>query len=103
MDVRYPCGDLTFVWDEHKATRNLQKHGVTFEEACTAFFDPYAAFIDASVITEVRSAIIGKVRSEKLLYIVHLERERNSYRIISARQAEVKERRLYEEGSDEDF
>ncbi len=40
MDVTYPLQGALFEWDENKAQTNIQKHGVTFEEAAEVFFDP---------------------------------------------------------------
>ena len=41
MDVVHRLNDITFVWDQKKASSNLQKHGVDLETACEVFFDPF--------------------------------------------------------------
>ena len=40
MDITYQLQGVLFEWDENKAKINIQKHGVTFEEAAEVFFDP---------------------------------------------------------------
>lgn len=40
VDIQYELHGTTFVWDADKAATNVRKHGVAFEQACTAFFDP---------------------------------------------------------------
>jgi uncharacterized DUF497 family protein len=42
MDITYRLQGVTFEWDEEKARTNVEKHGVTFEEAAEAFFDPFS-------------------------------------------------------------
>jgi len=99
VDVTYRYRELTFVWHREKADENLRKHGIKFEDACIAFLDPYAEFIDASVPEEERLALIGMIGVRSLMYVVHVERGENQYRIVSAREAESYERKIYEDGS----
>jgi uncharacterized DUF497 family protein len=54
MDVTYQLQGVLFEWDENKAQTNIQKHGVTFEEAAEVFFDPFYQTGDASVDDEER-------------------------------------------------
>jgi uncharacterized protein len=89
---------LTFEWDSRKVRTNLVKHGVSFEEASSVFGDPLSLTIpdpDHS-ITERRHVTIGKAFNHKLLVVVHTERGDN-IRIISARRANRRERKCYEE------
>jgi uncharacterized DUF497 family protein len=53
--------DVHFTWDEEKAARNIQKHGVSFQEAGTVFSNPLAVIFDdeAHSIVERREIIIG--------------------------------------------
>jgi len=81
-----------------KAIENRNKHGVSFETACEPFFDQLAEFVDAGVDEERRLAIIGVTEAQKLLYVVHIEPEGNLVRIISARLAMERERKLYANG-----
>jgi hypothetical protein len=98
VDVLFLYEGDTFVWDGRKAVENYRKHGVRFETACQAFFDPASTAEDASVDEESRMAVIGRTIENGLLYIVHIEREGQWIRIISAREATAREERLYEDG-----
>src|SRR5437870_4285130 len=96
MDILYRLQGLEFEWDEEKARSNVDKHGVTFEEAVEAFFDPFHQTGDASTEDEQRDFVIGYSLSTRLLLVVHTERGRR-LRLISARPATRSERQLYEE------
>lgn len=89
---------ITFVWNDQKAQNNFSKHdGVTFGQAAEAFFDPFVVVVDARRNDEARDAIIGMDRRWNLLYVVHIEFDKdNMIRIISARKATRKEREHYE-------
>jgi len=88
---------LIFEWDFKKAKTNIEKHGVSFEEASTAFRDPLSLTIDDPLHSrdEERLVLIGMSYNNHLLVIVHTERDDN-IRIISARKATKKERKYYE-------
>ena len=87
-----------FEWASDKAAANLAKHGVSFSEATTVFADPFAIYLDdGSGIG--RMVIIGTSLSDRLLYVVHVERGERD-RLISARRATSAERDVYETGSD---
>lgn len=97
MDVVYRFQDIEFEWDSHKAQSNVRKHGITFEEAAEAFFDPFYQTGDASVSgAENRDFILGYSLSIRLLLVVHTERGERT-RIISDRLATRDERKLYEQ------
>ena len=99
MDITYQLQGVRFEWDEDKAKTNIQKHGVTFEEAAEVFFDPFYQTGDASVDNEEeRDFIIGYTFSQRLLLAVHTERSDRT-RIISARSATRAERKVYEEAN----
>ena len=89
---------LLFEWDPNKARGNLEIHGVSFDEASTAFKDNLSLTIHDPLHSdeEDRFILIGNSYKNRLLVIVHLERE-NKIRIISARKATKKERKQYEE------
>lgn len=89
---------LNFEWDEKKARTNATKHGVGFEEAATVFADPLSLTIHdpAHSQTEERFVLLGKSHTGKLLVVCHTERGDN-LRIISARHANQRERKNYEE------
>lgn len=89
---------MTFEWDEAKATANLAKHGVAFDEAKTVFDDPfYVDFYDPEHSgDEPRYIIIGTSRQGRLLIVSYTERA-NAIRLISARELTPTEREAYEE------
>lgn len=91
---------MKFQWNPDKANSNIQKHGVSFEEAVTIFGDQLAVTIadpDHSTIGKLRMITIGESRLQRLLVVCHPERE-GEVRLISARLATRQERRSYESG-----
>jgi uncharacterized protein len=91
--------NLGFDHDPEKAASNFAKHGVTFEEAATTFFDPSAASWpdkDHSSPNDERFINLGYSTAHRLLFVVHNE-EDGLIRIISARPATPAERAIYEE------
>ncbi len=85
-------------WDPRKAQTNLEKHGVSFEEAATALSDPMAATgadPDRSA-SEERYVTFGVSGKGRLIVVSHTEKD-ETIRIISARKASKGERKLYEE------
>jgi len=98
MDKHYEYSDITFVWDEDKASLNIKRHGILFEEAVAVFFDPFFILTDASRNEEARDAVIGLDASARLLFVVHIEHFETGIRLISARRATKQEEILYAEG-----
>jgi uncharacterized DUF497 family protein len=90
---------LTFGWDPRKAVSNLKKHGVSFEEAATAFGDPRSLSVPDPTHSygEERFILIGRSERTRLLVVVHLEITETNLRLISARLANRQERQTYEE------
>lgn len=88
-----------FEWDYLKAESNVQKHGVSFEEAVSVFADGMAlTFSDSDHSeTEYRSRTYGMSNKGRLLVVVHTERK-NNVRIISARKATRYEKTIYKQG-----
>ena len=89
---------LQFEWDDVKAAANAKKHGVTFEEARTVFFDEQARLIDDPDHSEdeERFVILGLSSTPRLLLVCHCYRESGStIRIISARKATSRESKSY--------
>lgn len=88
-----------FEWDDQKAASNLHKHGVSFDEAVSAFGDALALTFSDTDHAEVeeRSRTYGISNKERLLVVVHTER-RNAVRIISARKATRYEKSIYQNG-----
>jgi uncharacterized DUF497 family protein len=97
MDICFLYHGQRFVWDSEKASGNANKHGVSFEVACQIFFDPFIRIEDASAGDEQRDAAIGLTEDWTLLFVVHMVREGETIRIISARPATTQERRSYED------
>ena len=91
--------DLRFSWDPRKAAANARKHGVTFEEAATAFTDPRSLTIPdpAHSTSDERFLLLGMSTRPRLLVVVHIERHENEIRIVSARPATRAEHRTYQD------
>lgn len=89
---------MNFIWDRAKATSNVRKHGVSFDEACSVFLDTLSATgsdPDHS-LGEIRWLTFGYSSAGRLLVVSHTD-EGETIRIISARICTAKERKLYEE------
>lgn len=92
---------LRFEWDPSKAKQNLEIHGVSFDEASTAFRDTLSLAIYDPLHSEAedRFVLIGNSYKDRLLVVVHTERG-DHIRLISARKASTKERTQYEENAE---
>lgn len=90
---------MDFKWDTKKAKLNIEKHRISFEEATTVFYDPYAKIghdPDHSD-EEDRFILIGHSQRNNLLFVVHMYKESDKIiRIISARKATKNEKRDFE-------
>lgn len=86
-----------FEWDPGKADANIVKHGVTFEEAASVFFDPLSITIKdpKHSVEEARFIIVGHSILQRILVVVHADRD-GKIRLISARPATAAEKRSYE-------
>lgn len=93
---------MRFVWDKGKNRQNLAKHKVSFEAATFVFDDSLAiSRRDSTEQTEERWLTLGTVGDLIVLLVVHLSYEENGeevIRMVSARKATPRERRIYEEG-----
>jgi uncharacterized DUF497 family protein len=91
---------MEFEWNSDKASRNIKKHGVSFNEAASVFADPLGMdFPDPQhSLGESRYVMIGLSEWGRLLVVAHTERG-DRIRIISARRATSQEQRFYEEGN----
>jgi uncharacterized protein len=92
---------MKFDWDKNKAEANVQKHGVTFEQAVSVFKDPFAIIWpdNDSSPSEERWIQLGVSDDRKLLMVWYTERG-DCIRIIGCRKATKTERRNYEDESD---
>ena len=94
MDLLWLHQGQHFVWNKEKAAANLKK---PFEMACEVLFDPFVRIVEASPDDEERNAAIGLAEDWTCLYVVHILREGDAIRMISARPATAHERRVYED------
>lgn len=95
---------LKFEWDNVKETKNIAKHGIDFDMASRIFADPFRIeFFDSShSFDEDRYITIGEINGEViLLTVVYTERE-ETIRLISARKATARERRVYHDSRERD-
>lgn len=92
--------EFRFEWDEAKAARNLEKHGVLFDEASSVFRDPLARVVPdpTDPSGEDRAIMMGHSDNGRLPLVVFAERA-DRIRIISAREPTRRERHGYEEES----
>jgi uncharacterized DUF497 family protein len=91
---------IRFEWDRGKAASNQKKHGVSFEEASSVFYDEFAVqfYDDANSEKEKRFLMLGFSDAARLLLVCHCERgQGNVIRIISARKATRNEAKYYPE------
>ncbi|MBI3540852.1 MAG: BrnT family toxin [Deltaproteobacteria bacterium] len=89
---------LTFSWDEEKNEGNKKKHGVSFEEAQTVFYDENAVefFDESHAEQEERFLMLGLSANFRMLLVSYCYREKESViRIISARKATRTEQKEY--------
>ena len=88
---------MEFEWDPDKAIVDLEKHGISFDEASLAFFDPNAIelFDDLNSEDEIRFQLIG-ISRVRLLFVGYTLRD-DRVRIVTARKANAKQKKYYNE------
>jgi len=91
-------GPIDFEWDEGNILKSYSKHDITIKEAESIFIDTYLSVAEDTKhsINEKRYAAVGTSINARILFVVYTIRKRR-IRIISARPANRKERRHYEE------
>ena len=92
---------MHFDWDENKNELNKKKHGISFEEASTAFFDDKAILFDDPEHSELeeRFLLLGMTEKASICIVCHCYRGSDAViRIISARMATKKEEERYVRG-----
>ena len=87
---------MDYQWDPNKAKSNLKKHGVRFADAVSVFEDENAITIEDEHESENRFITIGRDIILRILVVVYTFRG-HIIRIISARKATARERKIYEE------
>ena len=87
---------LRFEWDDRKARANERKHGVSFEEAASCFYDPFGLdFYDEDHSEEEdRYILLARSSKGRVLVVIYTERG-DRIRIISARKATPREEEFY--------
>lgn len=89
-----------FEWNPNKSASNKKKHGISFKEAQTVFFDSNARVIEDPDHSEneERFVILGLSQRLRVLTVCYCYRRGNRViRIISARRADKKEKKIYQE------
>jgi uncharacterized DUF497 family protein len=91
--------ELSFEWDDRKDAVNRRKHGVSFAEAQTVFFDEHALLIPDPEHSagEERFVLLGLSGALRALVVCHCYRRGTVIRIVSARKANRAERAQYED------
>jgi uncharacterized DUF497 family protein len=89
---------IRFEWNSAKAAANIKKHGISFEEARSVFYDEFAVqfFDDDHSSDEERFLLLGMSTGARLLLVCHCERDAGDViRIVSARNATKRESACY--------
>jgi len=88
---------MNFEWDENKNRQNIQKHGISFEEATEIFYDiVFTSIDDRYDYDEIREISIGAIQGVVIITVAHTDRN-DKIRLITARKSTPKERRTYYE------
>ena len=92
---------MKFQWDSKKATANIRKHGISFDEAVTIFKDPLALIFDDKAHSEYeyREIVIGHSVLNHIILVCFTERDDQFIRIFSARRATSHEQKEYEKNA----
>jgi uncharacterized DUF497 family protein len=88
---------MNIVWDTKKAVANIRNHGIEFSHAATVLDDPMARTIEDTRHGEQRFVTIGADILSRVLVVVYAYSGEEDIRLISARKATPKERRVYEQ------
>ena len=90
---------MIYEWDPKKAEENLKRHRVSFDEATSAFTDPFGLTFDDPdhSLDERRAMTIGTSSRQRILFLSHADRGEDHVRIISARPATPAEAYAYQE------
>jgi len=88
---------MRIVWDVKKAAANIRNHGIEFSHATTVLDDPMAVTIEDTLQAEQRFVTVGSDILGRVLLVVYAYSGEEEIRLISARKATPKERRVYEQ------
>lgn len=92
---------MDYEWDPNKAHSNREKHGIRFSDAIAVLEDPFAITIPDDHADEERCITIGEDAFGEVVVVVYTYRGKTTIRIISARPATKRERRMYREGTND--
>jgi uncharacterized DUF497 family protein len=89
---------MLFKWYRKKASINLKKHGIDFQEAKTVFTDEWGLHYPDALhsIGEPRYLCYGRSNKDRYLVVVYTEPAPDVFQLISAREMTRKERMIYE-------
>jgi uncharacterized DUF497 family protein len=93
---------MEYEWDPAKAQHNREKHGIRFADAIAVLEDPFALTVTDSHAEEERFVTIGEDAFGQILVVAYTYRGETTIRVISARKATRRERRMYQEGATDD-
>lgn len=100
QEKAYTLFIVQYTWDRTKAASNLKKHGVSFEEAVSVLENPTTSYDVDNAKGEQRLLATGWSARARVLFVVCVERDENTLRIISARRANRAEVEAYEASQD---
>ena len=89
---------MEITWDDRKEAENIKKHGVDFDEAATVILSPLSRYRLNKHPSGKRFEYIGHSDRCRVLYVVTVEEYDDQAHILSAREAELHERKEYEDG-----
>jgi uncharacterized protein len=92
---------IKFEWDKRKESTNVKKHGISFQEAKSVFYDEFAIqFFDGNhSLDEEKFLLLGMSAKARILLVCHCERAGSAViRLISARKATKRENMFYKGG-----
>jgi uncharacterized protein len=87
---------MEYEWDSNKAQSNIQKHGIDFADAVSVFADDFATTVVDEHPDEQRFVTVGMDALGRIIVVVYTWLADSCIRLISARQATIRERLQYE-------
>jgi len=85
---------MQFEWNDDKNQANIRKHGIDFTDAKEIFSGKTVEYYDSRIHNEDRWQAIGMVNND-ILFVVYVEKDEDTYRVISARRAKKNEQEAY--------
>ena len=98
MEIEFELRGIRFRWNAEQEQANIRKHdGITLRRAAQVLFDTFVVNEDAARNDEARDGAIGMDFDYCVLFVVHIVCEDDHIRIISAKKAEPRQRKRYED------